>query len=90
LKDLVPAFIAGIVQQAKALAMYREGGDIVGKVTTQDIVDASATFREHIKMATMDKTKEASYQSVKEAVEFLNKQMKRRSAGVDALTESTN
>lgn len=37
----IPAFIAEAVQKAKLLAILKHGGDIQGKLTSEDIVDAA-------------------------------------------------
>lgn len=70
----VPAFINEAIQQAKKFAMHREGKDIVGKVTTHDLVVAAKAKQKHIARVNKptDKTKE---QKLHDAVQLMGNTM---------------
>lgn len=50
LAGFVPSFISEAVQKAKRFAIHREGADIQGKVSTEDLVTAATAMKEHFKM----------------------------------------
>ncbi len=56
LAGFVPAFISEAVQRAKRRAVYRDGMDINGKVTTEDLLLAAGELKKHIEMVNRDKT----------------------------------
>ena len=51
LGGMVPAFICEAVGKAKRYAIYREGNDIVGKMTANDLMLAGQSIKTHMEMA---------------------------------------
>jgi len=66
----VPVVIGEIVQAAKCACLLREGGNIVGKLTTKDIVDAANYKARHIAM-TKDKPQMTKGVALKAAHEII-------------------
>lgn len=63
----VPAFISRAIQKAKQFAMHREGRDILGKVTTNDLIVAAKSMRKQEAMVSRPTTptkEEKVYNSV--------------------------
>jgi SpoVK/Ycf46/Vps4 family AAA+-type ATPase len=67
LKGLVPAFLKEAVQKAKRAAIFRTGkSDIVNEISTQELLDAAQSVRNHIKM--MDPKGKTTEQMVVDAL----------------------
>lgn len=71
LAGFVPAFIAEAVQKAKRSAIHREGTDIVGKVTAEDVVLSAQALKKHIAMVNREE-KYSESQIVASAVRVLH------------------
>lgn len=70
LAGFVPAFMAEAVQKAKRFAIHREGGNIMGKVTAEDVLLAAKALKKHIEMVKR-KHKLTDAQIVAQAVRVL-------------------
>jgi transitional endoplasmic reticulum ATPase len=68
LAGFVPSFIAEAVQKAKRFAIHREGTEIMGKVTANDLVLAAKALKKHIEMVESEH-KPTSEQLLGEAVQ---------------------
>jgi len=68
LAGFVPSFIAEAVQKAKRFAIHREGNEIMGKVTANDLVLAAKALKKHIAMVETER-KPTSEQLLGEAVQ---------------------
>jgi len=55
LAGFVPSFIAEAVQKAKRFAIHREGNEIMGKVTANDLVLAAKALKKHIAMVEKER-----------------------------------
>lgn len=67
LDGFVPAFIAEAINKAKMFAINREGDDIVGKVTANDLVLAAETLRSHNDMIS-DSGKKTEHEVIVDAI----------------------
>lgn len=59
LAGMVPAFICEAVAKAKRYAIYRDGNDIVGKITGDDLCLAGTSIKDHIAMAEQKREPDA-------------------------------
>lgn len=75
LDGLVPAFIAEIINKAKMYAIYREGKDIKGKVSTDDIIQAADALKDHVEMVKMYDDKGKKMVKVSEALKVMNDEL---------------
>ena len=66
LEGIVPAFVDGIIQNAKMYALSREGDDS-GTVMPDDLIVAAETYRSHIAL-TEDKKQETPESGLAEAI----------------------
>lgn len=76
LSGFVPAFIAEAVQKAKRVAIHRHGADIIGKVTAQDLLDATAGLRMHRDMVERKKDKTPEQIAAEGLTSAINHSMK--------------